>query len=180
MKWPRPQSPGELLWSWCVPSACQSEEDFIGAGMRRREFLGLVSVAIIATLSRVAVTMISTLSRTNSVAISEKRSPRPSAQRISIATVLPSIQPSSPSRCSKARPHTDVAATIVANKAGARQRYPRSPVQPLCTFHSLSRKAGLNGLVTTQSWDWVSDSRPVLAIAGAGRAASLNLPLYAC
>ena len=48
------------------------------------------------------VTMTSTLSRTNSAAISAKRSLRPSAQRYSIATVRPSIQPSSRSRCTKA------------------------------------------------------------------------------
>ena len=52
-----------------------------------------------------AVTMTSTLSRTNSAAISAKRSLRPSAQRYSIATVRPSIQPSSRSRCTKAAVH---------------------------------------------------------------------------
>ena len=52
-----------------------------------------------------AVTMTSTLSRTNSAAISAKRSLRPSAQRYSIATVRPSIQPSSRSRCTKAAIH---------------------------------------------------------------------------
>ena len=46
--------------------------------------------------------MTSTLSRMNSAAISAKRSPRPSAQRYSIATVRFSIQPSSRSRCTKA------------------------------------------------------------------------------
>ena len=51
------------------------------------------------------VTMTSTLSRTNSAAISAKRSLRPSAQRYSIATVRPSIQPSSRSRCTKAATH---------------------------------------------------------------------------
>ena len=51
------------------------------------------------------VTMTSTLSRTNSAAISAKRSLRPSAQRYSIATVRPSIQPSSRSRCTKAAVH---------------------------------------------------------------------------
>ena len=51
------------------------------------------------------VTMTSTLSRTNSAAISAKRSLRPSAQRYSIATVRPSIQPSSRSRCTKAAIH---------------------------------------------------------------------------
>ena len=49
--------------------------------------------------------MTSTLSRTNSAAISAKRSERPSAQRTSIATVRPSIQPSSRSRCAKAATH---------------------------------------------------------------------------
>ena len=49
-----------------------------------------------------AVTMTSTLSRAISVAISAKRSLRPSVQRYSIATVRPSIQPSSRRRCTKA------------------------------------------------------------------------------
>jgi hypothetical protein len=44
------------------------------------------------------VKMTSTFSRTNSAAISEKRSVRPSAHRYSIATVRPSIQPSSRNR----------------------------------------------------------------------------------
>jgi hypothetical protein len=48
------------------------------------------------------VTMTSTLSLTNSAAISAKRSLRPSPQRYSMATVRPSIQPSSRSRCTKA------------------------------------------------------------------------------
>jgi len=48
------------------------------------------------------VTMTSTLSWTNSAAISAKRSLRPSAQRYSIATVRPSIQPTSPNRCTNA------------------------------------------------------------------------------
>ena len=50
-------------------------------------------------------TITSTLSRANSAAISEARSLRPSAQRYSIATVRPSFQPSSRSRCSKAAAH---------------------------------------------------------------------------
>jgi hypothetical protein len=48
------------------------------------------------------VTMTSTLSLTSSVAISAKRSLRPSAHRYSIATVRPSVHPSSRSRCTKA------------------------------------------------------------------------------
>src|ERR1700730_5942607 len=47
----------------------------------------------------------STFSLTNSAAISAKRSDRPSAHRYSIATVRPSIQPSSPSRWTKAVVH---------------------------------------------------------------------------
>jgi hypothetical protein len=49
--------------------------------------------------------MTSTLSLTNSAEISAKRSPRPSAQRYSMLTVRPSIQPSSRIRCTKAEVH---------------------------------------------------------------------------
>jgi hypothetical protein len=60
------------------------------------------------------VTMTLTLSRTSSAAISAKRTLRPSAQRHSIATVLPSIQPSSRSRCTNAPVHgVQVAAAVV-------------------------------------------------------------------
>src|SRR5712671_5023772 len=48
------------------------------------------------------VTMTSTLSLANSAAISAPRSLRPSAQRYSIVTLRPSIQPSSRNRCTKA------------------------------------------------------------------------------
>ena len=66
--------------------------------------IGMTDVACFAarTGAAPAVTMTSTLSRTNSAAISAKRSLRPSAQRNSIATVRPSIQPSSRNRCTKA------------------------------------------------------------------------------
>ena len=69
--------------------------------------IGMTDVACFAarTAAVPAVTMTSTLSRTNSAAISAKRSLRPSAQRYSIATVRPSIQPSSRSRCTKAAVH---------------------------------------------------------------------------
>src|SRR4029077_2208377 len=62
----------------------------------------MVDVACFAaTAAPPTVRMTSTLSRTNSAAISEKRSLRPSAQRYSIATVRPSVQPSSRSLCTK-------------------------------------------------------------------------------
>jgi len=69
--------------------------------------IGMTDVACLAaTIASVAdVTMTSTLSRTNSVAISAKRSGRPSAQRYSIVMVRPSIQPSSRRRCTKAATH---------------------------------------------------------------------------
>ena len=69
--------------------------------------IGMTDVACFAAMTAAvpAVTMTSTLSRTNSAAISAKRSLRPSAQRYSIATVRPSIQPSSRSRCTKAAVH---------------------------------------------------------------------------
>jgi hypothetical protein len=60
------------------------------------------------------VIMTSTLSRTNSAAISAKRSLRPSAQRYSIATVRPWIQPSSCSRCTKAATHWLLAEAVAA------------------------------------------------------------------
>jgi len=59
------------------------------------------------------VMMISTLSRTNSAAISARRSSRPSAQRYPIATVRPSIQPSSRSRCTKAATHSLAAERVL-------------------------------------------------------------------
>jgi len=69
--------------------------------------IGMTAVACFAaTTGGVAyVTMTSTLSLTNSAAISAKRSPRPSAQRYSIARLRPSTQPSSCSRCTKAATH---------------------------------------------------------------------------
>jgi hypothetical protein len=65
--------------------------------------IGMVDVACFAARSTPPdVRMTSTLSRTNSAAISAARSWRPSAQRYSIATVRPSLQPSSRSRCTNA------------------------------------------------------------------------------
>jgi len=64
--------------------------------------IGMTAVARLAAAMAgdPSVIMISTLSRTNSAAISVKRSLRRSAQRCSIATLRPSIQPST-SSCSK-------------------------------------------------------------------------------
>ena len=68
--------------------------------------IGITDVACFAAFApNPAVTMTSTLSRTNSAAISAKRSLRPSAHRYSIATVRPSIRPSSRSRPAKAAVH---------------------------------------------------------------------------
>jgi len=53
----------------------------------------------------IALSLLAPGSRTNSAAISAYRSLRPSAQRYSMATVRPSIQPSSRSRCTKAAVH---------------------------------------------------------------------------
>ena len=68
-----------------------------------------------------AVRMTSTLSRTNSAAISAKRSKRPSAQRYSIATVRPSIQPSSRKRCTKAATHGRAMKVCPAKEPDGRQ-----------------------------------------------------------
>ncbi len=63
--------------------------------------MGITDVACLTAGTAVpTVTMTLTFSSTNSAAIAAKRSL--SAQRYSIATVRPLIQPSSPSRCSKA------------------------------------------------------------------------------
>jgi hypothetical protein len=72
-----------------------------------------------ATAAFPPVTMTSTLSRTNSAAMSAKFSLRASAQRYSIVTVRPAIQPSSRSRCTKAAVHGSQAEAVVV---------PRNPI----------------------------------------------------
>jgi hypothetical protein len=68
--------------------------------------MGMADVARLSAGTAVpAVTMTSGLRRTSSLAISTSRSLRPSAQRYSSATVWPSIQPSSRSRCTRAAVH---------------------------------------------------------------------------
>jgi uncharacterized protein DUF6166 len=68
--------------------------------------IGMTDVACFAARAAFPpVTMTSTFRRTNSAAISAKRSIRPSPQRTSIATLRPSVQPSSRSRCTKAVIH---------------------------------------------------------------------------
>ena len=86
--------------------------------------IGMADVACFAatTFAVPAVTMTSTLSRTNSAANSAKRSLRPSAQRYSIATVRPSIQPSSRNRCTKAAAHwLSADAVLCAQESDGRQ-----------------------------------------------------------
>ena len=79
--------------------------------------IGMTDVACFAARTAAPpVTMTSTLSRTNSAAMSAKRSLRPSPQRYSIATVRPSIQPSSRSRCTKAAVHWFWAEGVVVPK----------------------------------------------------------------
>jgi len=84
-----------------------TDHERIGRSPAAAKTMGMTDVACLAaTIAAVAdVTMTSTLRRTNSAAISSKRSVRPSAQRYSIATVRPSIQPSSRSRCTNAANH---------------------------------------------------------------------------
>ena len=60
--------------------------------------------------------MTSTFNRTNSAAISAARELRPSAQRYSIVTVRPSIQPRSRSRCTKAATDWLVAVGVLGPK----------------------------------------------------------------
>src|SRR6516225_4480890 len=65
--------------------------------------IGIIDVACFAasTGGVLCVTITSTLSRTNSAAISVKRSLRPWAQRYSIVTLSPSLQPNSRNRLHK-------------------------------------------------------------------------------
>jgi hypothetical protein len=62
-------------------------------------------VALLLRMTAPVVTMTSTFMRTNSATISAARTPLPSAQRYSMCTVLPSTQPSSRRRCTKAPVH---------------------------------------------------------------------------
>src|SRR5215467_8441968 len=80
--------------------------------------IGITDVACFAarTGGVLCVRMTSTFSRTNSAANSAKRSLRPSAQRYSIVTVRPSIQPRSRSRCTKAAVNWRCAAGVVEPK----------------------------------------------------------------
>src|SRR5215475_15867401 len=81
------------------------------------------------------VTMTSTLSCTNSAAISAKRSSRPSAQRYSIATLRPSIQPSSRSRRAKAAAHWPWVAGV------AEPKYPMVGSFAICCARAASGHA---------------------------------------
>jgi hypothetical protein len=73
-------------------------------------------ICFTAAAAAPTATRTSTFSRTNSPAISAKRSVRPSAQRYSIATLPPSIHPSSRSRCANAAVHWLCAEGVFAPK----------------------------------------------------------------
>ncbi|MGY3123914.1 hypothetical protein ACVWXQ_007851 [Bradyrhizobium sp. S3.14.4] len=92
------------------------------------------------------VTMTFTLSRTNSVAISLERSVCPSAERYSIATVRPAIQPSSRNRSSKSW----------ADQAG-----PKNPM--MGSFLVCSARAGL-GPITAATPTSVMNSRRLIEL----------------
>ena len=102
------------------------------------------------------VTMTSTLSRTNSAAISAKRSVRPSAQRYSIATLRPSIQPSSRSRGTKAAVQWVQAAAVLAPRnpmvgvlccaARARRERPCAAAPPSSVTNSRRLMPGMGSL----------------------------------
>ena len=100
--------------------------------------IGMTDVACFA--ARIAmvppVTMTSTFSRTNSAAMSAKRSLRPSAQRYSIATVRPSTQPSSRSRCTNASVHLRMADS---------ESWPRNPMVGILPTRCAS---AVNGQIT--------------------------------
>src|SRR5262245_59911911 len=83
--------------------------------------IGMTDVACFAARTDAVpqVTITSTFSRTNSAAISARRSLRPSAHRYSIATVRPSIQPSSRNRSTRAATHWLAAEGVAA---------PRKPI----------------------------------------------------
>src|SRR5262249_27373680 len=79
----------------------------------RAKTIGMVDVACLtAEIALPPVTMTSTLELTNSVAISAKRSGRPSANRYSKAMVRPSIQPSSRKRSTRAAYHWPLLARV--------------------------------------------------------------------
>ena len=90
--------------------------------------MGMVDVARLAasTFAVPEVKIRSTLSRANSAAISAARSLRPSAQRYSMATVRPSVQPSSRRRCRKAAVHGPWAAAVFE------PRNPMTGIRPGC------------------------------------------------
>jgi len=103
-----------------------------------------------------AVTMTSTLTRTNSAAISAKRSERPSAQRTSIATVRPSIQPSSRSRCSKAATHWPAVERVCPLRTPMVGSFaaccaPAEPFDELAPLHSITSSARASRVAGTSS-----------------------------
>ena len=78
--------------------------------------IGIVTVACFAASAGpvAQVTIRSTFALANSVAISAARSFRPSAHRASIWRLRPSVQPSSPSRCTRTESHCPPTAEVDA------------------------------------------------------------------
>ena len=125
--------------------------------------IGVVDVARFASMAAAPeVTMTSTLSRTNSAAISAKRVRRPSAQRYSIATVRPSIQPSSRSRSTNASVHEPQL---------DREPVPRKPI--VGSFAGCCAPA-VTGHVTAAPPSSVMNSRPSHSITSSARASNLS------
>ena len=99
--------------------------------------IGMTEVACFAAMTAAVppVKIISTFSRTNSVAISAMRSARPSPHRYSIATVRPSIHPSSRKRCTNAAVHWLCIEAVFAPK------YPIVGSLPACCARAMSGHA---------------------------------------
>jgi len=135
-----------LLWRcWYRPPAgsrqppgrARLETRPVPTGSPATKTIGITVVACFAarTGGVPEVTMTSTLRRTNSAAISAKRSRRPSAQRYSIATLRPSIHPSSRSRWTRA------SAQALCNEAVAEPRNPMVGSFPACCPRAASGQA---------------------------------------
>jgi hypothetical protein len=119
--------------------------------------MGITAVACFRVGAAIAfVTITSTLRRMNSAAISAMRSGCPSFQRYSIATVRPSIQPSSRSRWTKAAvqglqvvafaPRNPIIGSLVCcARAGSGHVAVAPPINEIAPSHCLTR--GLRALV---------------------------------
>jgi hypothetical protein len=101
-----------------------------------KKTIGITEVTSFAAAAPIpCVRMTSTLRRTNSAAISEKRSVRPSAHRWVIATVRPSIQPSSLRRCTK------LGNVLLVAAAEAVFKYPITGIAACCARDAIGHAA---------------------------------------